>query len=245
MTAIPGFRIELEQLGFSIRDTEILAALDLVFEPGSFVAVLGENGAGKTTLLDLMMGFRPPTTGVIRVDGEQPHTDPWKKRSRIAYLSEKVDLPGDWSALEFLRFNEHFYDAYSSERELELARALRVSVNGRLGNMSAGEIRRVQIVAALAAQPRLVIVDEITAVLDIVGRRKFMQILSDYGRDSGCTIIMATNILEDLVNHISHVLLMEHGRERVHQPLDAFLDGAAPSTFSQKVADLLEDEAAA
>jgi ABC-2 type transport system ATP-binding protein len=235
-----GFRIEVAALGYSVNDTEIIHSLDFVVEPGSFVAILGENGAGKTTLLDLMMGFRRPTRGSIDIDGEAPHRDPWRQRGRIAYLSEKVDLPGDWTVRDFLRFNEFFYPHYDRAREDALRQTFQVEVERRIGHLSAGQIRRVQAVAALSAGPALVLVDEITAVLDIVGRRRFMRTLSELCRDTGATVIMATNILEDLVSYVSHVLLMHDGKRRDYQTLEAFLGGDEPTKFAQKVADLLE-----
>jgi ABC-type multidrug transport system ATPase subunit len=85
-------------LSFQVnRKTQILENLSVSFSPGSFVAVLGENGAGK-----------------ILVDGSIPHEDPWALRQRIVYMSEKIDLPGDWSVNEFLEFNRFFYNPVRS-----------------------------------------------------------------------------------------------------------------------------------
>jgi ABC-2 type transport system ATP-binding protein len=82
-------------LGFRLRSRDILAAVDFALPRGAFLAVVGENGAGKTTLLDLLLGFRRRTAGDLVVLNHDPGTDPWRTRLRIAYLSEKVDLPGD------------------------------------------------------------------------------------------------------------------------------------------------------
>lgn len=237
-----GFQVEISHLNYGVRGREILRNIDLRIEPGSFAAILGENGAGKTTLLDLIMGFREPSNGMLKVDEEEPYLDHWMKRQDIAYLFEKVDIPGDWSAKEFLAFNKFFYSKYLNDREEHLISEFRVDKHNRLGNMSAGEIRRVQTVAALSIQPKLIVVDEITAVLDIVGRRKFMRMLDQQSKETNCTIVLATNILEDLATHISHVLLIRKGNIRSYQSLDAFLGGSAQSQFSQKVADILEEE---
>jgi ABC-2 type transport system ATP-binding protein len=238
-----GYKIDVSKLNYQIgRDKRILTDINFNVEPGSFVAVLGENGAGKTTLLDLMMGFREPSAGSLLVQDEQPYLDNWEQRNEISYLSEKVDMPGDWSAGEFLDFNKFFYKNYSGEKEQNLVREFRVDRASRLGNMSAGEIRRAQVVASLSIQPSLIIVDEITAVLDIVGRRKFMNLLNDLNKTTGCTVVLATNILEDLAEHISHVLLVQKGTLRSYQPLSLFLEKTGKSGFSQKVADLLEEQ---
>ena len=75
---------------------EILGGIDFELPP-PVLAVLGENGAGKTTLY-LLMGFRRRSAGTIQAMGQDPGTDPWESRARIAYLSEKHDVPGDWEA---------------------------------------------------------------------------------------------------------------------------------------------------
>src|SRR5437762_8435466 len=103
-------------LGFRLRSREILTSIDFALLRGSFLAVVGENGAGKTTLLDLLLGFRR-TAGELVVLDHDPGTDPWQSRSRIAYLSEKFDLPADSEAREFLEFYRRSYPSYDRPQE--------------------------------------------------------------------------------------------------------------------------------
>lgn len=233
--------IEIKNLDYSpIGHSKILNNLNACFEQGSFVALLGENGAGKTTLLDMIMGFKKPSSGELRVRGELPARDPWQQRQSIVYLSEKMDIPGDWTVRQYLQFNRYFYNHYSDNLEQELIQEFRVSENSRLGSMSAGEVRRVQIVGALATEPSLIVVDEITAVLDIVGRRRFMARLYEQNKKRGCTIILATNILEELERYISNVLIMKDGKISVFEKIEDFLKNQEKSNFVQLVANQLE-----
>jgi len=237
------FQVQIENLTYGVRSNPtILHDIQAIWQEGQFIAVVGENGAGMTTLLDLLMGFKKPSQGSLLIQGQAPHEDHWQLRQEIAYLSEKVDIPGDWSVQEFLDFNKYFYPNYSSEFEKYLCEQFKVSKNGRLGNMSAGELRRVQVVGALSIRPKLIVVDEITAVLDIIARRRFLNILADLNRDSKCTIVLATNILEDLENYISHIFLLRHGRTRLFQPFSEFLGQKDKSQFSQLVADILDEQ---
>lgn len=232
--------IEAEALRFASSGRVVLDNVTFAVPEGAFVALLGENGAGKTTLADLLMGFRAPTSGKLSVLRGIPHHDPFALRQKVAYLSEKIDIPGDWSVREFLDFNAFFYAAYDHTIERDLSERFKLDQSNRLGNMSAGEIRRAQVVAALSSQPRLIVVDEITAVLDIVGRRRFMDVLRERNRDSGATVIMATNILEDLTEYVTQVLLMRHGRSSRLQSLSELLAGAKSSDFAAIVAQELE-----
>jgi ABC-2 type transport system ATP-binding protein len=235
--------ITISKLSYSVMTgRQILDDISFEVPRGAFVAVLGENGAGKTTLLDLMMGFRVPSSGQINVMGMQPHLDHWQQRKVIAYLSEKIDIPGDWSVREFLNFNRYFYESYSIQTEEHLLDELRTDENNRIGNLSAGEIRRVQITAAFSAKPQLVIIDEISAVLDIIGRRKFMRVLSDQSRNNGTTVVLATNILEDLANYASDIFLISKGKSVLFVPIDKFLGSNPREHFAQCVADALEGQ---
>ena len=83
-------------------------------------------------------------------------------------------------------------------------------------------------------------VDEITAVLDIIGRRRFMKQLSEINKSTGCTILLATNILEDLENHVSHIALMHRGQLQSFETLVGLLDSHPKHEFSRIVADRLE-----
>jgi ABC-2 type transport system ATP-binding protein len=238
-----GVNIDIQHLGYRVpHGKQVLTDMNLKIAPGDFVAVLGENGAGKTTLLDLILGFRKPSQGFLKVENEKPYQDNWNSRQKIAYLSEKVDIPGDWSVDDFLKFNEYFYTHYNHDIEAGYLKLFRVKRTDRLGNMSAGEIRRVQIVAALSVEPNLIVVDEITAVLDIVGRRHFMTLLKELNHKTKCTIVLATNILEDLATNVSHVMLLRDGVVKNFEPMTTFLGGSEQAVFSQKVADLLEDD---
>ncbi len=236
-----GYGVQFSNTGVEVQSGKaILSGVSFSVAPGSFVALLGENGAGKTTLLDLVMGFRRPSSGKVTVDGGEPHLDPHERRARWAYLSEKVDISGDWSVSEFLAFNRYFYPSHSMDREKELLQTFRVDPSARVGNLSAGEIRRAQVVAALAIEPELVVVDEITAVLDIVGRRRFLKVLADLNRTTGCTVLLATNILEDLAEVISHVCLVAKGRAHLFQALPDFLGGRPRTEFTELVVGQLE-----
>lgn len=219
---------------------EILAGIDFALPPGRFLAVLGENGAGKTTLLDLLMGFRRRTAGTISVMGEDPERDPAESRARIAYLSEKVDVPGDWEAGEFLAFHRRFYASFDTDEERRLTEALRVRRGARAGTLSAGEARRLQIVGALAARPDLVIADEITAVLDILGRRRFLQLLQERQRQAGLTVVLATNVPEGLEPYADSILLLSRGRQLAFGSIGEILGGG--SDLAEAVAGRLEAE---
>lgn len=232
--------ISINNLSYSVASgRKLLSNLNLKVPEGAFVALLGENGAGKSTLMELLMGFRIPTSGEVIVADTSPSNDSWQQREHISYLSEKMGIPGDWTVKQFLDFNRFFYPNYSMDLEKELSQLFRLDPSASLFNLSAGEIRRVQVVGALSIKPKLVLVDEITAVLDIVGRKIFLDFLSQLRKKSGTTVVLATNILEDLPRHISHIALICQGEMRNFETIDQFLDKHQPEAFSSLVAERL------
>src|SRR5207244_1979778 len=100
-------------------------------------------------------------------------------------------------------------------------------------------IRRVQIGGALATSPHLIVADEITATLDILGRRTFLSLLQERRRARGTTILLATNLPEGLDAYSDHVLLISRGRQLAFGLLPSFLDGQA--NLADAVAARLED----
>lgn len=231
--------VSADHLFYEVLGKSLLADISFSLAPGSWLAVLGENGAGKTTLLDLLMGFKKPSRGTVNVFSHPPFSDRATDRQKIGYLSEKVDIPGDWSVGEFLSFNSHFYPGYDFALEAELSRVFRVSRESRVGNLSAGEIRRAQIVAALSFRPALILIDEITAVLDIVGRRKLLKVLNELRHD-GTSIIFATNILEGLHGNLTDILLLQAGKLKAPNEIRLALTSSSEAQFFDQVADALE-----
>jgi len=233
--------IECRDLSITVENRrEILSGISFTVDPGDFVALLGENGAGKTTLLDTVMGFRRADRGTVSVNGRDPRDDNYDQRQEVAYLSEKVDMPADWTVRDFLDFNRYFYRDYQTSEEDLRVKEWGIHPGERIVNLSAGEIRRVQIVAALCQKPRVFIIDEISAVLDIVGRRKFMSTLDELNRSSGATILFATNILEDLEKSVTHILVLKAGRLLTDLPLREFMAESHTPSLADAVARRIE-----
>ena len=189
------------------------------------------------------MGLVRPSSGKVKVLGREPSLDPSEDRLKISYISERVNPPMDWSVREFLNFNRHFYPHYNVEKEKELLKDFRISADARIGLLSAGEIRRVQVIAGLSSHPEVLLIDEITAVLDIVGRAKFNGILQQLRQQNPLiTIIMATNILDDIDTYASHVLLLNQGKLKFYERKEVLLSTHSRQSLTQILAHKIEED---
>ena len=234
-----GYTVKTNALNYSIHEKKILQNLSFDLQPNSFTVLLGENGSGKSTLLDLLMGFRKPKSGEILLEGKSPHLDDLELKRHTIFLSEKMEVPVYWKVGDYLDFNKHFFPSYSDDAEDRYLREYGLKREASFRSMSAGENKRAQIIAALASQPKLLMVDEITAVLDIVGRRKFMLHLKELQKN-GATVLMATNILEDLEHYATDLILLNHGRLSYFGTMEMFIGQKPGTLFSEKICSKLE-----
>lgn len=232
--------IESHSLTYSVNKKLILDRLNFKIEPGQFTVVVGENGSGKTTLLQMLMGIIEPTFGSVLVHGKEPYRDPYQDRQSIGYISEKISPPLDWSVGEFFEFNRAFYRNYSLKFEKELIQDLRLKTDWKISQLSAGQTRRIQVVGALSAQPKLLFVDEITAVLDIVGRAKFMKAIERLRLEQQSTVMMATNILDDVDSYATDVILLHQGKLLKQATRQALIAENKKTNLTETLAYLIE-----
>lgn len=205
------------------RGHQVFSNLNFQVGEGEFWGVLGKNGAGKTTLMDLFQGIKYPTEGKISVFGEDPNSLERSEANSYVFLSQDVSLKGNATVEEVLKFHSYFYKSYSREIEKELIDYLHLKPKTLVGALSTGQQKKVQIVAGLASDTKLILIDEITAVLDPETRFRFFAKLSEFHLQRKKTILLATNIAEDLKERANKILFINEGQGSVVVP--AMIDG--------------------
>ncbi len=183
---------------------------------GDFFGVLGKNGAGKTTLIDLLMGYRPITSGDIQIFGENPMSSHRRKKEDIFILSHDIQIQSSHSVENYLEFTSFFYENYDKVKEKELLEYFQINPKSKMGALSTGQKVKAQIIAAFSAKPKLYLMDEVTAVLDPESRKQFFTLLKALKAERSCSLILATNIAEDLNGVVDKVLFIDHKKANVH-----------------------------
>jgi ABC-2 type transport system ATP-binding protein len=211
--------IKIDNLSYTIPygDT-ILKNINLTVEEGNFIGILGQNGTGKTTLLDILMGFRKCTDGSVQVLGETPHSIERHHKEKIIFLSQDVSVKGNLSIEQFLKFHSAFYSDFSFKDAYHLLEVFSLTKDMKIGALSTGQQKKVQIIAGLSTKPKLIIIDEITAVLDPETRDIFFRELDSVRVKHNCSIILATNIAEDLIERVDRVFFIEKEKSSIHSP---------------------------
>jgi iron complex transport system ATP-binding protein len=203
-------------------------------------AILGPNGAGKTTLLELLAARRHPTSGQVRLLGEQlGRTDVFELRPRIGLASATLTgvIPGRETALNSVvtaawgvtgRWREE-YDDSDVDRAQELLDSMGVgALSGRrLDTLSEGEFKRVLIARALMTDPELLLLDEPAASLDVGGREDLVARLGVVAADpTAPTTVMVTHHLEEIPLGFTHALLLRSGQVVAAGPIEDTLTTA-------------------
>lgn len=222
--------LQVSQLSAEYQGNPVLHDISLQIDAGQLVVVLGPSGCGKTTLLNLIAGFTAPRGGSISLDG-LPVNAPGAERG-VVFQHEGL-LP--WRDVQSnVEFGLQLAGVDKHQRRQTAERMLaKVGLSGyenhKLWQLSGGMRQRVGIARALAADPRLLLLDEPFGALDAFTREQMQELLLKIWRDSGKQIFLITHDIEEAIFLASELLLLSPGPGRVLERIS--LD------FGQRYAD--------
>ncbi|MFI6799719.1 ABC transporter ATP-binding protein [Streptosporangium canum] len=183
--------------------------LDLAVEAGRTVALLGPNGAGKSTSINMLLGLLRPTRGRIEVLGTSP--DEAVARGEVGAMLQSGELIPELTVRELVDFVRRLYP-----RPLGLDEILRMAdltdlVKRRAGKLSGGQAQRVRFALSIAGAPKLLVLDEPTAAMDVESRLRFWAGMRAYAA-GGRTVLFATHYLEEADENSDRVIVVARGR---------------------------------
>jgi ABC-2 type transport system ATP-binding protein len=158
--------IQAEGLSKRYDDTLALDALDLTVERGEVYGYLGPNGAGKTTTIRLLLGLLRPTGGRAEIFGVDAWREPVATHRRLAYVAAEPSLWPGLTVAETLEFLARARGSADTAYRDLLAERFRLNTNKKVRALSHGNRQKVQLIAAFASRPDLLILDEPTGGLD-------------------------------------------------------------------------------
>lgn len=201
-------------------------------KPGDFVAILGHNGSGKSTLAKQLNALLLPSEGTLLVDGMDTSDKEllWDVRREVGMVfqnpdnqivhnvveedvgfgPENIGIPTEkiWSRVE------------EALDKVSMLKYRKKSPN----NLSGGQKQRVAIAGILAMHPKCIVMDEATAMLDPIGRRKVLEAVRDLNKKEGITVIYITHYMEEVIG-ADHVIVMNEG--------SVAMEGSPKEIFSQ------------
>lgn len=229
-------QVKLEDLVIAVpgRNEPILNGVTLTIEPGTTVALVGPSAAGKSTLARAILGLHPPARGRACLDGADVHNwDRTQLGQYIGYLPQDVELLDGTVAENIARFGDVESDrvveaarwAGIHEMVLTLPRAYDTPLIGGAVTLSAGQQQRIGIARAIYGRPRLVVLDEPNANLDMAGEAALQTTLLQLQRD-GCTVVVVTH-RTNVLQAVHKIALIVHGRLALYGPREEVLAAMA------------------
>jgi ABC-2 type transport system ATP-binding protein len=205
--------IDVDRLTIDYGDFRAVADLSLEVRRGELYALLGTNGAGKTSTLEVIEGHRAPTSGTVRILGEDPR-DRRAVRPRTGIMLQESGFAADLGALETLALIGGLTGREDRpERVLDLV-GLSAKADPRVAALSGGEKRRLDFATAVYGSPELIFLDEPTTGLDIQSRDDLWGTV-DRLREDGATIVLTTHYLEEAQQRADRIGLMHEGTLRM------------------------------
>ncbi|HEY4716798.1 MAG TPA: ABC transporter ATP-binding protein [bacterium] len=214
--------IHADRISFGFGEENVLEEISLSVKAGEFFGITGPNGSGKTTLLRLMDGLLRPDKGAVFI--ESKNLKEFKRISLariIAYVSQEHELPFAFTVEESVLMGRYPYLGIlglEGDRDFAVAEeAMRtagiIHLRGRLvTELSGGEKQRVVIARALAQEPKIMLLDEPTAHLDLSACVEIMELLNGLQRERGITIITASHELNLLLQFADKMAFLLKGR---------------------------------
>ncbi len=207
----PAPAVEVTDLRRRYRDVEAVRGISFEVHPGEVFALLGVNGAGKTSALEVLEGLAPASGGTVRVLGGDPVADRAAVRPHLGVLLQSSGLPADLTVRETVRM---WAGTLTGARPVDEALAqvgLTDRADLRVGSLSGGERRRLDLTLALLGSPRVIVLDEPTTGLDPESRRTVWTLVRQRVAE-GAAVVLTTHHLEEAEELADRIAVMRAGR---------------------------------
>ena len=211
--------VEINSLGVIFGDLTAVDDVTLHVDYGEVVTLLGPNGAGKTTVVETLLGFRPPTSGSVRLGGLDPRRDHREVVARTGALLQRGGVWFPMSPAQVLNLTATYYDAPRTAKELLDLLDLRHCERTPWRRLSGGEQQRTLLALALIGRPRILVLDEPTTAVDPEGRQVIRDLVqSERGR--GCALLITTHELSEAERLSDRMVIMNKGHVVVQGTLE-------------------------
>lgn len=243
--------IEIENLDVSINSKDILKGINLELGEGKFLGIVGPNGSGKTTLLRAIIGIIRPTSGIVRIFEASPFEAiqkgifgylPQSQKIEINFPARAIDvvIMGIYSRLGMLKWPSR-QDIDRAEEMLSIMDMAGLE-NEPFSNLSGGQQQRVSIARALINNPRILILDEPSTGIDVVGQEDFYHLLKGLQKKLNLTIIMVSHDIGAVTSYVDEIACLNKTLHYHGSPLGALNDAVIKQLYGKHVDIMMHTE---
>lgn len=213
-----------------------LKGIDLTVPQGGFFALLGANGAGKSTTIGIISSLFQPTTGTVEIFGVDLLKNPSQAKQFLGVVPQEFNFNQFEKCLDILLTQAGYFgicrkNALPRAEKLLKALGLWEKRMVKSRTLSGGMKRRLMIARALMHSPKLLILDEPTAGVDIELRRSMWEFMQYINEQEGTTIILTTHYLEEAEQLCKNIAILDHGEIRINTDMKSLLASLDIETF--------------
>ena len=233
--------IEIKNLSKNFNKFTALYDINVSFEDGQSIALIGPNGCGKTTLIKSILGLNVIESGDIMVNGESVK-EHFLYRKNIGYMPQIGRYPENMSVGETIRMIKDIRKFPEKELDNELLTAFELDKiqDKKMSTLSGGTTQKVSAVLAFMFNPSIIILDEPTAGLDPLASEILKnKILKE--KSKGKLIIITSHLLSELDDIVSEIVFMNEGRILVHQSVSDLMKDTQTEKISDGIISILKN----
>lgn len=228
--------LEVKNLTKRFGGKKVVDGVSFSIKPGEIFGLLGPNGAGKTTLISMIMTLQEPDEGEVWVNGVRVADDPKRAKRLLGFVPQELIDYHFFSVEQVLTYHFGYHGFFGQKKRIEelLKRfALWEKRDAKVGTLSGGMKRRLLIVKALLHKPKVLLLDEPSAGVDIELRQSLWALVREL-RDEGVAILLTTHYLEEAEELCDRVAFLGKGKVRRMDTTTAFLARARAVTLQMK-----------
>jgi Cu-processing system ATP-binding protein len=218
---------------------QVLRSVNLQFDTGHCIALIGPNGCGKTTLIKSILNMVLPDEGEIYFEGKSIRNQ-YEYRHQIGYMPQIGRYPEQMSIGQVLDTIRHLRTENTAvDEDLYRAYQLDQLLDKRMGTLSGGTRQKVSATIAFMFRPQVLILDEPTAGLDPIAAEILKEKIV-HERQSGHLVLITSHLLSELDELASSVIFMQDGSVRFHDEMAALKEKTGENTLSKAVSQMLK-----
>ncbi|WP_296405329.1 ABC transporter ATP-binding protein [Psychrobacter sp.] len=213
-----------------------LKNVNLTVPQGGFFALLGPNGAGKSTMIGIISSLFKPTEGSVKIFGTDLLQNPSIAKQYLGIVPQEFNF-NQFEKVEDILITQAGYFGIAAKEAKPRAKKLLTALglwdkrNNKSRELSGGMKRRLMIARALIHKPKLLILDEPTAGVDIELRRSMWEFMQQINQEEGTTIILTTHYLEEAEQLCRYIAILDHGEIRINTEMKELLGQLSIETF--------------
>ena len=203
--------IEVSDLTYRYDNFTAVDHINLTVKRGEIYGFLGPNGAGKTTTIRALMDFIHPVEGSIKIFGMDSREKSVEIHKHVGFMPSELKLWENWTGRQYIAWLENARNQSFMEEAQRLADMFEFDIERSLKGMSTGMKRKMGLIATLAHQPDLLILDEPTMGLDPLMQNVFEELINEI-RDEGRTVFLSSHILTEVEDICDRVAIIRSGK---------------------------------